>query len=102
MIFASMKLKPESGTNRIKSADDAFSSALAAFSLCLNNLAVPRMSVLSAIIVAVWVALNAAILNLMVIRHAHHLKHRSYWWVIGAQQPVRSAHDLVLAHNRHR
>ena len=25
MIFASMKLKPESGTNRIKSADDAYS-----------------------------------------------------------------------------
>jgi hypothetical protein len=60
------------------------------------------MSVLSAIIVAVWIALNAAILNLLVIRRAHHLKRRFYWWVVGAQQPVRWAHDLVLAHSRHR
>ena len=54
-------------------------------------------------IVAVWIALNAAILTLLVIQRAHHFKaHRLYWWVVGAQQPFRSVHDLVLAHNHRR
>jgi hypothetical protein len=51
---------------------------------------------------AVWIALNAAILTLLVIHRAHHLKHRFYWWVVGVRQPFRSVHDLILAHNHHR
>jgi hypothetical protein len=49
-----------------------------------------------------WIATNAAILALLVIQRASHLKHRIYWRVVGAVRPFRFAHDLVVAHHHQR
>jgi hypothetical protein len=59
------------------------------------------MSVLS-VLLWVWIAFNAAILAILVIHRATHLKHRLYWRFVGAVQPFRSVHDLVVAHQHHR
>jgi hypothetical protein len=55
------------------------------------------------VILCAWIAFNAAVLSLLVIHRATHLKHRLYWRIVNVTQPLfRFIHNLVVAHNHHR
>ena len=57
------------------------------------------------VVLEAWVGLNVAVLALLVMHRATHLKHRLYWRIASpflGVRPSRLAHDLVVAHQRHR
>jgi hypothetical protein len=57
------------------------------------------------ILVGGWVALNAALLGLLLVRRPNpHIRHRLFRWTVGGvgdSRPRRSAQALILAHHRH-